>query len=158
MYRGNVQWWNTLYINLLELSAVKKAISSLQRQCQAQTDPIEDRQLLKQCSTSIDRDKQNLQSCALLQKEAALLSPLECKASSSTHSWGKKNVIVDQLSRGRQILKMKELSLNRDIFQQIFRFFLHSEHTCISVCDQGKSETLSFVPRSQILSHGDGII
>lgn len=38
---------------------------------------------------------------------------------------------MDQLSKGRQIPKMKEFSPIQDIFQYIFRLFLHSEHGCV---------------------------
>lgn len=110
------------HINLLELSAVENALHHFR-------DNVKHRQVLLRTDNSTVVSYINRQGGT---KSAALcvmtwrilhwchLLGIQLKAA---HIPGKKNVIADQLSRGRQIPKMTEWSLNQEIVQQIFRVF-----------------------------------
>lgn len=93
-----------------------------QRQRQTQTDLIVDRQFN---SGFLHQSPRRDKICSHVRndmEDSTLMSPLGCTASGSTHSW-EKNVIANQLSRGCQIPKMTEWSLNQDVFQQLFRVY-----------------------------------
>ncbi|XP_052680299.1 uncharacterized protein LOC128161099 [Crassostrea angulata] len=110
------------HINLLELSAVENALHHFR-------DNVKHRQVLLRTDNSTVVSYINRQGGT---KSAALcvmtwrilhwchLLGIQLKAA---HIPGKKNVIADQLSRGRQIPKMTEWSLNQEIVRQIFRVF-----------------------------------
>lgn len=110
------------HINLLELSAVENALHHFR-------DYVKHRQVLLRTDNSTVVSYINRQGGT---KSAVLcvmtwrilhwchLFGIQLKAA---HIPGKRNVIADQLSRGRQIPKMTEWSLNQEIVQQIFRAF-----------------------------------
>lgn len=106
----------SLHINLLELSVVENAI---QRQRQIQTDLIVDRQFNSLLHQSPGRKK----ICSHVRH-----GWFYTDVTFGVYSFEKltvlgKNVIANQLSRGRQIPKMTELSLNQDVVQQLFRVY-----------------------------------
>lgn len=96
--------------------------SSFQRQCQTQTDPIDDRQFNSRfLHQSRGRDK----ICSPVRndmEDSTLVSPLGVQLQAA-HIPRKKNTIANQLSRGRQIKKMTEWSLNQHVVPQIFRVY-----------------------------------
>lgn len=60
-----------------------------------------------------------------------------------------KNVIANQLSRGRQIPKMTELSLNQDVVQRLFR--VHSTPNIDLFATKENENYQSFVLHSKII-------
>lgn len=108
----------SLHINLLELSVVENAT---QRQRQIQTYLIVDRQF-----------NSGLLHLSPGRKKSAVMCVMTWMFytdftfgvySFEKHTFLGKNVIANQLSRGRQIPKMTELSLNQDVVQQLFRVY-----------------------------------
>lgn len=98
------------------------------------------------CSTSIDTDEQNLQPCALLQNEVALLWHLGCETSSSTHSSGKNGPAF----KGTTNSEDERIQSNSG-YISIYISFISPLRTWICL------QLHSFGLRSQILTHGDPI-
>lgn len=103
----------SLHINLFELSTVENALHHFK-------DNVKHKQILLRTdnstvvSTSIAREGQN--------HGGFYIGVAFGVYSFEQHTFlGKKNVIANQLSRGRQIPKMTECCLNRDVVKQIFR-------------------------------------
>lgn len=106
----------SLHINLLELSVVENAIQR-QRQIQTYLKTIQ-----QWSPTSIAREETICSHVGNDMDDSTLMSLLGCN-SFEKHTFLGKNVIANQLSIGRQIQKMTELSLNQDEIQRLFRVY-----------------------------------
>ena len=110
------------HINLLELSAVEKALHHFKNN-------VKHKQILLRTDNST--------VVSYINRQGGTKSPALCMLTWRLLHWcrlwgvqlhaahipGERNVIADQLSRGRQIPKMTEWSLNQGVVQQIFHIF-----------------------------------